>query len=91
MPYVSRDGRLVFVPADASLVSDRVDVARASVGSKRSIAMLGELGKGPSLQEPMPRGGGGSSLLDRAAVALDDRDADVHAALPRAAGGGEIA
>lgn len=53
--------------------------------------MLGELGKGPPLQEYTPRGGGGgSSLLDRAVAALDESDADAHAALPRAAGGGTV-
>ena len=65
MPYVLRDGLLVFVPADASSVPDRVAVARASpsAGSKRSIAMLKELGKGQSLHESRTGGGGGGSNL----------------------------
>ena len=70
--YVSRDGLLVFVPADASSVPDRVVVAGASAGSKRSIAMLEELGKGHSLHQVKTEGGrGGSSLLDNAMAALE--------------------
>ena len=92
MPYVSRDGLLVFVPADASSVPDHVVVKSTSAGSKRSIAMLKELGKGPSLHDVMTTGGrGGSSSLDRALATPNNRDADAHAAPLRGAGGGEVA
>ena len=37
MPYVSRDGQLVFVPADASSISGRDDVARVSAGWEQEI------------------------------------------------------
>ena len=35
MPYVSRDGMLVFVPADALSISDRVVVPGTSAGRQR--------------------------------------------------------
>ena len=91
MPYVSRDGLLVFVPADAPSVPDRVAVARASSGTKRSIAMLTELGKGPPVHEVMRTGGrGGSSLLDRDLAAPIHREVSGHAAISRSARGGEV-
>ena len=91
MPYVSRDGLLVFVPADAPSVPDRVAVARASSGTKRSIAMLKELGKGPPVHEVMRTGGrGGSSLLDRDLAAPIHREVSGHSAISRSAWGGEV-
>ena len=91
MPYVSRDGALVFVPADASLAPDRVAVNFTSAGSKRSIAMLKQLGKGSSLHEAIETGGrGGSSSLDHDLAAPNRSDANVHAAPLRRAGGGQV-
>ena len=47
MPYVSRDGRLVFVPADASSISDRSVILETLASRKRSIELLSGRGRSP--------------------------------------------
>jgi hypothetical protein len=88
MPYVSRDGMLVFVPADASSISDRSVVLDTLASRKRSIELLSERGRGTSSHDGSKRDDrGGPSAIESVAAVSTAPELAGHGALAQSAVG----
>jgi hypothetical protein len=82
---------LVFVPADASSISDRGVILETPASRKRSIELLSERGRGPHPHDGSERvDRGGPSAIESVAVVPMVSDAAVHAASTHSAGGAMV-